>query len=394
MRIKPCSLILIVFLIIPSSVFSFTATEEQLIITGNEKLMNFQVPEAKANFEKLIQLKPNHPVGHFYKCYTYFFSAITSSLTKNEKSEFKEVVKLGDYINSRFDPQNEEDKLFKIAMKAVKIFFDFDEGNWASAIFGAYSAYKAIKQLVEEYPGFVDAKIGSGIFNMLISLIPKGLRSVLSFFNITGSIETGIEHLTLVSQKGKYFKNEALAILAFYRTYYLKQYEKAKSDYIILIKKFPRNYHFQVDYIDTFYYEKKFEECIRIMYVFKKNLADTLKVKKDYYIYLFDFTEARIFFEKKDYNKAMVLFESVIKMRQENWRKDYYAVYSLLYKGMIYDITNNREKALNVYYLLKSNLDRDYFTAKQYADMFIKEPFKYNDPRIYKTKKAKGRGLM
>ena len=379
MQDKKLVLIFVLFLTIFASVdlYPFSNNVEQNIKQGTEKLLNLDWNGARKHFYLVLKAKPNHPVGFFYLGLTTFVSHINTSISVKALKEFKSITAQGFYYASRLENPSPEDKLFIIGMQALKAFASFNDGDFGSAIYDALRVIKDAGELYGNHPGVIDTQIVLAIYNMFATTIPDSVKKIFVLLtSLKGSKEAALKHFDNVIKKGKYFKWPAFAVLCFYYTFHLKKPDEARKLYSVLIKKFPNNYFFRLNFIYTYFYEKKYSKALQLIRLDKKYFADKLKRQFNKLKYRFDFLEASVLFKLKKYDKALLLFKSVIKERKKDWRKDYYCAYSILYRAMIYDAKNKRKRALRSYKFLTEYLDERFSKIKLEAEKYIKKPYK------------------
>jgi tetratricopeptide (TPR) repeat protein len=373
----PLFLVVLLLFLFSLRLNSFTADIESNINLGTEMLLNLDFNGAKKHFRLVLKAKPEHPVGFFYLGLATFVAHINTSISVNTLKEFKSLTDQGLYYASRLENPTPEDKLFIIGMKALKAFASYNDGDYAAAIFGAFNVIKDAQELYKKYPKIYDIQLVLGIYNMFSAVIPDYVKKVFTILtNLKGSKKNAFTHFDNVIKKGKYFKWPTVSILCYFYTFYLKNQGKARELYAKLINRFPKNFFFRLNLTYTYFLEKKYSKALRLIKIDKSYFADKLKTSLKKWAYRFDFLEARILFKLKEYDRALALFKSVIKERKKNWQKDFYCVYSILYRAMIYDAINKRERALRSYKFLTEYLDQRFIKAKLEAEKYIKKAYK------------------
>ncbi len=378
-----------ILLILPLKLFPYSGEVKTLIQKGTKYLFNLEQKKTLQTFTKLLKIKPKHPVSYFYVAFAYFIMDLNSFEKKAKLDKLKDLITRGNYYAKKIKNPDKYDKLYILAMRSLYGFLKFRQGNYASAISIAIELLYRVRELHKIYPNFADGNIGMGVVHMIITQIPGTLKMILAMINFKGEHKKAVSFFKQTIKHGQYFNDAARGLLAFYKVFFLKDLKGSLKILNYLKGKYPKNFFFYLNIIYAYFYNRKYAKCLNLIRSYKNELADKLINSNYEWRFRFDFIEARIYFEFKKYKKSLNLFQSVIKKRVNKWTRDFYCVYSILYRGMIYDVTNRRGLALNSYYLLSRNLEKRFQRAKDYAKKFIDKAFKEKDPRVYKKKKKR-----
>ena len=87
--------------------------------------------------------------------------------------------------------------LYYIDKNVLKAASDIQDGN------------KALKFVVERNSAYYDAYLGLGIYNYILSFIPRKLQWLTSLLGSSGDRDEGKKQLILAAEKGTYTNTEA-----------------------------------------------------------------------------------------------------------------------------------------------------------------------------------------
>jgi tetratricopeptide (TPR) repeat protein len=136
-------------------------------------------------------------------------------LTKN-RSDYETYLNLSDKIiehSSTIIDKNENDLDAQFYMGwtyTIRAFLVYNiDQNMLKAASDIKDGNKALTFVVEKNSSYYDAYLGLGIYNYMISMIPKKLQWLTSILGYSGDKEEGRKQLILASDKGTYTNTEA-----------------------------------------------------------------------------------------------------------------------------------------------------------------------------------------
>jgi len=251
--------------------------------------------------------------------------------------------------------------------------------SWIKAADDGRLALPIIKKVTSLEPNNYDAIFGLGIYNYYASILPEKypiLKPFMLFMPSTDKDE-GIRQVKLTAEKGKYAKYEANYFLMLI---YFTDEDKPFESYNYaskLVKEFPDNPVF----------EKwggriaaKVGNSLTASEIFKNVLLKGQKKMMGYYD---DITKREALYYIADYywninkvDSSKILFEKCVEYSSkiDKDKESGFYVNSLVYLGMINDIQNNRNKAIEYY---KKILDmEEYKQSHELAEKYLQTPFK------------------
>ena len=178
-----------------------------------------------AEFEKLIESFPDHPIGYFFTSGTLLWIMI--DFREYELYQrFFELSSKGLEVTEKYLKENPNDDwgiFFHAGLLGFRGIYHYESGSFFRAFFDAIKGVRLLKRLEKINPSIVDIEYGLGLYNFW-----QGYFS----YNILGHSKglkkkkIGIEKLNLSKSRGKYTKNESSKALI--RVYFEeKNYWKA-----------------------------------------------------------------------------------------------------------------------------------------------------------------------
>ena len=240
---------------------------------GYEALYNLDYATARARFEKMVELAPDHPAGpqcmasSFWvqqlnqswelKSTLYSTSAITegkSQVDRKQTDEFRKWIrraKLLAQTRLRKNPRDVEALYFLGAAEGL-------EASWAGGVEHKFmAAFRAGTDSVDHHrevlklaPDFHDAELTIGLMNYIVGSLPLPTKMLVATMGVRGSKKRGLETLQRVAAEGKWARDVARVLLVdLYKRE--KRWEDAAQTARELAVKYPRNYLFKLQVADA-----------------------------------------------------------------------------------------------------------------------------------------------
>ncbi len=184
----------------------------ELISDGIYSIYETDFPSALSKFQEAKNTAPNDLRGPFFESTVYFWKAL---FTKN-RGDYETYLNLSDKIIEKCSEavdKNENDLdaqfymgwtytlrafiLYYIDKNVLKAASDIQDGN------------KALRYVVEKNSAYYDAYLGLGIYNYILSFIPRKLQWLTSLLGFSGDRDEGKKQLILAAEKGTYTNTEA-----------------------------------------------------------------------------------------------------------------------------------------------------------------------------------------
>ena len=259
-------------------IFWASATLAQSLDTlraeGYEALYNLDYETARARFQKMIELAPDHPAGPQcmasslwvqqlnqsweLKSTLYSAGAITDSklsqVDRKQADDFRKWIRRAKQLSQarlRKDPRDVEALYFLGAAEGL-------EASWAGGVERKFmAAFRAGKDSVDHHrdvlklaPHLHDAELTIGLMNYIIGSLPLPTKMLAATMGVRGSKKRGLETLERVAVEGKWARDVARVLLVdLYKRE--KRWEDAAKVARELVVRYPRNYLFKLQVADA-----------------------------------------------------------------------------------------------------------------------------------------------
>lgn len=240
---------------------------------GYEALYNLDYETARARFQKMIDLAPDHPAGpqcmasSFWvqqlnqswelKSTLYSTSAITDSksqVDRKQADEFRKWIRRAKLLSQarlRKNPRDVEALYFLGAAEGL-------EASWAGGVEHKFmAAFRAGTSSVDHHrdvlklvPDFHDAELTIGLMNYIVGSLPLPTKMLVATMGVRGSKKRGLETLQRVAADGKWARDVARVLLIdLYKRE--KRWDDAARTARELAARYPRNYLFKLQVADA-----------------------------------------------------------------------------------------------------------------------------------------------
>jgi tetratricopeptide (TPR) repeat protein len=357
---------------------------------GNDALYNMDYAAARDRYTQMTKLAPGHPAGYVYLANNMWLELLnqrrrltTSTYTggsfyeqdKDEDKvdpkrdrEFSDLIKQAlsaTQARLRSNPKDAEALYYQASAYGLRAGYDTTvKRSFVRAMGDANDSIAIQKKVLKADPDYVDAYMSIGLYEYVIDSLPFGWRLLARVAGLKGSKKKGIEHLELVTQKGKYAADDARVLLM---GIYTKegQPERALEMISQLAAKYPRNYLFGIERATMLYRMNRAEEGSRVY-------ADLLKEARiaGQATDLINYQWGESLASRGDHAAAIEKYNAAAR-----WPKSDADLTSLAHlgAGQSLDALGKREEALAEYQtVLKRN---NIYNSHKQATQYVKKPY-------------------
>ncbi len=241
--------LVLLFLVVASRCTGQVATNaefEGIAKRGIELVYDLEFERAEHEFSTLGRLQPTHPAGHFLLAIVDWWRILIDLEEERYDERFLGALdRVIEMCDSLLD-HNEND-VTAIFFKGGSIGFQgrllFHRNDYLSAANAGRKALPLVQTALDLAPENHDLLLGAGMYNYYADVIPREypfLKPLLLFIP-PGDKKSGLQQLTLASEKATYAAVEATYFLMQVYYFYEKDYAKACTIALGLHGRFPNN---------------------------------------------------------------------------------------------------------------------------------------------------------
>ena len=182
---------------------------KNLLQEGIDASFREDYPQAESIFARVIQMAPQDPAGYFFLAAVYQAEMVDYESNFREK-EFYENVNLAKRLSEERIEADKEDAWAYLLLGnsyGAKGLYDARKGNWWSGLNNGLSAKSALKEALKHKPDLYDVYVGLGSYHYWASVVTKAFWW-LPFFG--DHRQEGIEEMILAYEKS-IFSSDAAA---------------------------------------------------------------------------------------------------------------------------------------------------------------------------------------
>lgn len=357
---------------------------------GNDALYNMDYQTARDRYQRMTKLAPDHPAGYVYLANNLWLETLNQSRRLTSSTYTTGSFYSQDKDEDKVDPKRDQEfnSLIKQAMTATRarLLKNKDDAealyyeaaalglragygttvkrSFARAIGDANDSIQIQKKVIKVDPDYTDSYLSIGLYEYVIDSLPFSWRFLARLAGLKGSKKKGIEHLEMVTQKGKYTADDARVVLI---GIYSKEGQPERALEIIshLAAKYPRNYLFGVERAAMFYNMGRADEGYR---AFEGLLKDDRIAGQAADLVNYQWGEALS--TKGDYAQAIERYNEVAR-----WSKSDEGLVSLshLRSGQALDAMGKRNEAVAEYQTVLKR--ENVFDSHKLASQYVKKPY-------------------
>jgi tetratricopeptide (TPR) repeat protein len=350
---------------------------------GISELYNYEFSKADSNFSDVIKLRPDHPVGYFFRAMVQWERIISKFDDESQDEKLYELLeKVVDLCEKRLDenPDDVAAMFFKGGAIGFRGRLRANRGKWLGAANDGMVALPLVRRAYELEPNNYDVLLGIGIYNYYAAVIPSKypfVKPAMLFFP-NGDRKKGLEQLRQASLHAKYAHVEATYFLMQNYFTYEKDFAKALELARKLHAQYPNNSIFYRylgrSLVSTGYLGEANDIFIDIIkrYTLQQVGYDVYDAREAYYyIGKFEFLAGRYDAALKN----LYLCDELSRKLDKDEPSGFMSLANLII-GMIYDVQGKRQFAIEQYQKVLSM--KEYENSYKDAKIFLQHPYQRN----------------
>lgn len=366
-----------------------TAEYRKLRLEGFDALYNMDYPAARARFDEMCRMAPDHPAGPLYKATAQWVEILYSRRrlqtgvynSASFYAETKEKEKVDPAVDREFRRliglavQKAEAAVRRNSSDVDAVYYEGAghallatyEGTVArsfiSALRNGSKAVNLHRAVLKADASFADAYLTIGTYDYVVGSLPFFVKILAAIGGFHGSRERGIEELRTAAERGRYANDDARVVLI---TFFAreKRYADALAVLDTLSAKYPRNYLFMLERAAAMARLGRHSESYAI---FEQLLRDpSLQKVAD----MVHFQYADALASQKRNAEALAHFQAVGDM---NGAAPELVTRSHLRAGQLLDMLSRRTEAIAEYKVVLAR--ENVFDSHDQANNCLKKPF-------------------
>lgn len=346
---------------------------------GIDRAFNMDYPGADALFRKAVALDPEDPTGYAFQALNHLFGSEVSFDPKQREASQESMLRSVGEALARGEERvakNPRDGQAYFAMalaRTAKFRWSLRKKQTFTAAQQVYGLWSCLERAQQEDPENHDSYLLTGLIRYHIDHLPDLSRYLSSLLITQGDRRRGLQDLERAATRGDLLRDLARSELISVYLNFEKQPARALPLARELQKKYPRNYNFSIVMAGILSELHQFREALAIARDLERGIASgrppfapQLKPRHDQLL-------GRIYFNQGDYARAEDHFR-----RSLTDTSDYNArvrVWSYVRLGMIHDVRNEREQAMDLY-STALNVESGESIAKVEARQYLKTPYR------------------
>jgi len=355
-----------------------TAGMRDILRQGIDRAFNMDYPGADALFRKAVALDPEDPTGYAFQALNHLFgSEVSFDPKQREASQGSMLRSVGEALlrGEERVAKNPRDGQAYFAMalaRTAKFRWALQKKQTFTAAQEVYGLWSCLERAQQEDPENHDSYLLTGLIRYHIDHLPDLSRYLSSLLITQGDRRRGLQDLERAATRGDLLRDLARSELISVYLNFEKQPARALPLARELQKKYPRNYNFSIVMAGILSELHQFREALAIARDLERGIASgkppfapQLKPRHDQLL-------GRIYFNQGDYARAADYFRrSLMDTSDYNARV---RVWSYVRLGMICDVQNEREQAVELYSMALA-VESGESIAKVEARQYLKTPY-------------------
>jgi tetratricopeptide (TPR) repeat protein len=345
---------------------------------GIDRAFNMDYPGADALLRKAVEMNPEDPTGYAFLALNHLFGSEVSFDPKQREASQEAMLRCVGEALARGEERvgkNPRDGQAYFAMalaRTAKFRWALRKKQTITAAQEAYGLWSCLERAQQEDPENNDSCLLTGLIRYHIDHMPDLSRFLSSLLITQGDRRRGLQDLERAATRGDLLKELARSELISVYLNFEKQPARALPFARELQRKYPRNYNFSFALANIQSEMRQFREVLAIARDLERGIASgkppfapQLKPRHDQLL-------GRSYFNQGDYARAADCFRrSLMDTSDYNARV---RVWSYVRLGMICDVQNEREQAVELYSMALA-VESGESIAKVEARQYLKTPY-------------------
>ncbi len=347
---------------------------DALVKKGVYAFYNYEFDKAVQVLDKARVTYPEHPGVHFiWVAARWVRSQSNNSVSDTYQTledDLETILPIYDTLVLKFD-YDPTYKLYRGSAIGLTARVSLGKKQWLRTLYRAYKGFLIINDVAKDHPELADSQLPIGIVEYYAGVSNALLKFAAGLYDLNASKESGLQRISVSADRGTWSWIESKAILS--NLYLWVEDEPILAvDYTSdLVKHFPKNYYFNLLYLETLIRTNNVSVSTKTIEEMEKKLEYLTDRQRDWFKPYLYYEKALLEFQKLNYEGALDLLHFTI----ENYSAELDIVLgnAFLLQGMSYDKLYKRSKAKESYY---NCIYLDNFSGSiNQAKLYLKRPY-------------------
>jgi tetratricopeptide (TPR) repeat protein len=250
------------------------ASYDELRERGSSAAYNLDYEGARRDFEEMIRMQPENPVGPLYLATNVWLKSLNdarrlqSSLYNSDEFYVESEEKVDSRVQEQFraltrraktlaeerlkrDPRDVEALYLLGSIDGVKAAFSAAvERNFMSALRDGQRSVERHREVLKLDPQYKDAEMTVGLYDYVVGDLPLAVKVLASLGGVRGSKKRGLATLERVAREGHWSRDHAKVVLI---ALFKREGRFAEAGAVAneMAAAYPRNYLFRLEAADA-----------------------------------------------------------------------------------------------------------------------------------------------
>ncbi|RMF08208.1 MAG: hypothetical protein D6762_06150 [Candidatus Neomarinimicrobiota bacterium] len=364
----------LISLLLLGGILSAAVPGDSLVWVGVRQFYNYSTAEAIQTLTEARALYPDNPTVHLtWAAALWLHSQAHDPVDQTYEvleNALRDIVPVYQELVERH-PGHPVYQLYYGSAIGLQARVDLGKKEWFSTLVHAYRGFRIIQEVAEDHPELMDAQLPIGIVETYASMSSFLVKWSASLFGLEADQEEGMTKIVRAADSGEFSWIEASSVASFLYLWVFNQPEEAYRFSRRLVASFPRNFYFQIMYLESMIRLGKESDIPGKLEELQQYLPQLTPIQQAWYGGYLAYEQGLWAFSRGDITTAH---------ERAAWAVSHYGAEldvilgnAWLLKGMCEDLEGQRSRARTSY---QRCLELDNLTtAMDQARTYLKQPF-------------------
>ena len=279
------------------------------------KAYNLELNAAETTFNKILELRPESPLGYYYIAKIHFWIYLGS----RDPGEYSIFIKFAELAQQKVDkllenkPKDFQTMFIAGNLASYRAMVEATNNSTVDAFWASKKAVNYFEETLELNPKYYDAYLGLGLFDYAMSFVPDFLKWAVNLTGLSSDKARGFQYIKTAFRKGTLDKTEASFHLSKIYSDYVAEYDSAYILLQNLSSRYPTNILFGYQSAITLIRDRQLDKALNV-------LSRVIKLgnkKLPQITALAYFRKGEIYFKKNQFKMAIKQYDTFLETSKE-----------------------------------------------------------------------------